>query len=113
MDENNTKEINLELKNIFNKLFKLLETVFSRKDKNCRIPIEKDVNFFFILQTFMEKIDEKYYYDNEELLIILINIGKKYNELVKSNLIQIQEILGFFINIIFSPDIIMKFNLDL
>ena len=113
LDENNTKEINLELKNIFNKLFKLLETVFSRKDKNCRIPIEKDVNFFYILQTFMEKIDEKYYYDNEELLIILINIGKKYNELVKSNLIQIQEILGFFINIIFSPDIIIKFNLDL
>ena len=59
----NAKEKNEELIIIFNKLFKLLEIVFT-KEKNCKIPLEKDNNFFDILQIFLEKIDEKYYYNN-------------------------------------------------
>ena len=112
LNEDNTKEINNELINIFNKLFQLLEVVFF-KDKNCKIPLEKDIHFFEILQVFMEKIDEKYYYNNKELLIILLVIGKKYNELKRSKLIKIQENSGFFISIIFNPDIMIKFNLQL
>ena len=82
LNEDNTKEIYDELIFIFNKLFKLLEMVFT-KEKNCKIPFEKDIHFFDTLQIFMEKIDEKYYYNNRELFNILLNIAKKYNELKK------------------------------
>ena len=86
--------------------------VFMR-DKNCKIPLEKDIHFFEILQVFMEKIDEKYYYNNEDLLNILLVIGKKYNELKKSAYVGVQEDFGFFNKIIFNPDILIKFNLRL
>ena len=106
--KNRYENIN-DLITIFNKLFKLLETVFA-KDKNCKIPLQKDIHFFNTLQIFMEKIDENFYYNNIELLNIILNIGKKYNEL---NLSKIKENNSFFINIIFNPDIIIKFNLEL
>jgi len=112
LNENNTEEINNVLINIFNKLFELLESVFM-KNKNCKIPLEKDIHFFEILQIFLEKIDEKYYNNNEDLLNILLSIGRKYSELKKSKLIKVQEGSGFFINIIFNPDIMIKFNLQL
>ena len=112
LNVDNTKEISDELIFIFNKLFKLLEMVFT-KEKNCKIPLEKDIHFFETLQFFMEKIDEKYYYNNGELLNVLLNIAKKYNELKKLKLIGINEKTGFYINIFFNPDILIKFNLQL
>ena len=101
----NAKEKNEELIIIFNKLFKLMETVFT-KEKNCKIPLEKDNNFFDILQIFLEKIDEKYYYNNIDLLNIFLNIAKKYNE---SKTIEKNHKINFF----FNPEIIIKFNLQL
>ena len=101
----NAKEKNEELIIIFNKLFKLMETVFT-KEKNCKIPLEKDNNFFDILQIFLEKIDEKYYYNNIDLLNIFLNITKKYNE---SKTIEKNHKINFF----FNPEIIIKFNLQL
>ena len=104
----NTKEINEELIIIFNKLFKLLEIVFT-KEKNCKIPLEKDNNFFDILQIFIQKIDEKYYYNNIELLNLFLNIAKRYNELFESKAIEKSNKINFF----FNPEIIIKFNLQL
>ena len=105
MNIDNAKEKNEELIIIFNKLFKLMETVFT-KEKNCKIPLEKDNNFFDILQIFLEKIDEKYYYKNIDLLNIFLNIAKKYNE---SKTIEKNHKINFF----FNPEIIIKFNLQL
>ena len=105
MNIDNAKEKNEELIIIFNKLFKLMETVFT-KEKNCKIPLEKDNNFFDILQIFLEKIDEKYYYNNIDLLNIFLNIAKKYNE---SKTIEKNHKINFF----FNPEIIIKFNLQL
>ena len=107
LNENNTDEINIELKNIFNKLFKIIETVLINGDRNCFISLKKDINFFRVLSLFMEKIDGKYYQDNNELLDIIIYIGNMYYNLKK--------LFGnvFFNNIVSNPNIIIKFNLNL
>ena len=113
LSENNTNEIDSILRNIFIKLFKLLEIVLSEKRRNSKLSMENDVDFFPSLEIFMKKIDEKYYYNNEKLLEILLNIAKIYNDLKKSKYIHIKENFGYFANIIFNPEIIIKFNLDL
>ena len=113
LNENNTNEIDSILINIFIKLFKLLEIVLSEKRRNSKLSMENDVDFFPSLEIFMKKIDEKYYYNNEKLLEILLNIAKIYNDLKKSKYIHIKENFGYFANIIFNPEIIIKFNLDL
>ena len=113
LNENNTNEINIELKNIFNKLFKIIQIVLTNGDRNCLISLKKDIHFFRTLSLFMEKIDDKYYQDNYELLDMIISIGKMYNNFRMLNNIKLLDISGFFPNIIFNPDIIIKFNLSL
>ena len=108
----NKNKADQQLMYIFSRLFKILEIVFSR-DKNCLLPLQQDINFFKSLQIFLERIHEKYYYNNEELLNCLLNIGKKYNELKDSKPDEIKEENGFFISIFFNPDIIIKFSLSL
>ena len=111
LDENNTNEINNELKNIFNKLFKIIDAILTNGDRNCLIPLKKEIHFFRTLSLFMEKIDDKYYQGNFELLNMIESIGSMYIQLKKLNVIKLLEITGYFTNIIFNPDIIIKFNL--
>lgn len=102
------------LKNMFNNLFKLIEVVLVKREKNSLLPIKKETSFFGSLQLFMEKIDKKYYYDNEILLKILLNISSNYyNILIIKKMIKLKENSGFLTNILFNPYIIMKFNLCL
>ena len=111
-EENENKDVTF-LKNIFNKLFGILALVFIEKEKNCILALNKEINFFEILGIFMEKIDEKFYYDNEELLNILISIGKNFDMMKISKAINEEESSIFFINVIFNPKIIIKFSLFL
>ena len=106
------KDTNL-LKDIFNKLFNLLEVIFIDRKKNALLPLKKENSFFETLQLFMEKIDSVYYFDNENLLQILLNIANYYNLLKKKKITELKENSGFFTNILFNPLIIMKFNLSL
>ena len=101
------------LKNIFSNLFDILKIVFIKRRKNALIPLKKEYLFFETLQLFLEKIDIKYYYDNENLLNKLIDIANYYDELKKKKSIEFQEKSGFFQNIFYHPNIIMKFNLSL
>ena len=113
LNEKNTNEIDNILINIFNTLFELLEIVLSEKRRNSKLSIENDIDFFPSLEIFLKRIDEKYYYNNDKLLEILLNIAKIYNDLKKSKYINIKEKSGYFANIIFNPEIIIKFNLNL
>ena len=113
LNEKNTNEIDIILINIFNKLFKLLEIVLLEKRRNSKLSMENDIDFFPSLEIFMKRIDEKYYYNNDKLLEILLNIAKIYNDLKKSKYINTKENFGYFANIIFNPEIIIKFNLNL
>ena len=101
------------LKELFNNLFKLLEIIFINRKKNAILPLKKEITFFETLQLFMEKIDTKYYYDNENLLKTLLNIANYYNQLKTKKIIELKENNGFFNNILFNPTLIMKFNLSL
>ena len=108
------EENNFELeKNIFTKLFKLLEIVFYDKIKNSLLPLRKETSFFESLQLFLEKIDSKYYCDNETLLVTLINIANYFNEIKTLKIVEPKEKYGYFMNILFDPKIIMKFDLNL
>ena len=108
------EENNFELvKNIFTKLFKLLEIVFYDKIKNSLLPLRKETSFFESLQLFLEKIDSKYYCDNETLLVTLINIANYFNEIKTLKIVESKEKYGYFMNILFDPKIIMKFDLNL
>ena len=113
LDEHNTNEIDIILVNIFNELFKLLEIVLTEKSRNSKLSMTNDIDFFPSLEIFMKRIDEKYYYNNDKLLEILLNIAQIYNDLKKSKFINTKEDSGYFVNIIFNPEIIIKFNLDL
>ena len=101
------------MKNIFFILFKIIESVLTEKKINCGLSLTKDINFFPSLSIFMKKIDEKYYDDNEQLLEKLINIGKIYSDLIKSGVIDIKQTIVYFTYILFNPEIIIKFNLDM
>ena len=101
------------LKELFNNIFKLLEVIFMNRKKNAILPIKKETTFFESLQLFMEKIDSKYYSDNENLLKTLINIANYYNQLKINKIIEFKENSGFFNNILYNPILIMKFNLSL
>ena len=81
LEDNNIEFI----KNLFTKLFKLLEIVFYNKQKNSLLSLRKETFFFESLQLFLEKIDSKYYFDNENLLITIVNIAYHFNELRKKN----------------------------
>ena len=108
------EENNFELiKQLLTKLFKLLEVVFYDKRKNSLLPLRKETTFFESLQLFLEKIDSKYYYNNENLLINLINIANYFNELKTMKIIESKEKCGYFMNILFDPKIIIKFDLNL
>ena len=109
LEENN---INY-LKEIFNKLFHLLEIIFIDRKKNAICPMKKEILFFDTIQLFMEKIDIKYYYDNENLLQMLINLANFFNKLKINKMFKLKEDNGIFINIIYNPNILMKFNLSL
>jgi hypothetical protein len=87
--------------------------IFIERKKNALLPIKKEISFFETLQLFMEKINSIYYYDNENLLQILINIANYYNLLKTKKIIELKENSGFFTNILFNPLIIMKFSLSL
>ena len=113
LNESNTNEINIELKNIYNKLFKIIEVTLTNGDRNYFIALKKDIHFFRTLSLFMKKIDDKYYQDNYELLDMILSIGNYYNNLNKQNNNRILENNGFFSNIFFNFDIIIKFNLSL
>ena len=112
LNKDNTNEINNEIINILNNLFELLNIVFSSK-KNCYNSLQKENHFFKSLKIFLEKIDEKYYYNNEKLLNILLGIGKKFDDLKESKGIEMKDITRFFINIFFNPNITIKFSLKL
>ena len=101
------------LKDMLNNIFKILEVIFVKKKKNALLPLQKEKSFYESLRLFMEKIDKIFYYDNEGLLKILLNIANYYNELLKQKIITIKESSAFFLNILFNPEIIIKFNLSL
>ena len=105
-------DINI-LKNLFNTLFSILETIFSNRIKNALLPLKSELSFFESLQLFMQKIDSKFYDDNENLLNKLISIANYYDELKIKKVIELKEKSGYFTNILFNPVIIMKFNLNL
>ena len=109
-DKNNDIEF---LKIIFNNLFYILQVIFMTRKKNALLPLKKEFLFFETLQLFLEKIDIKYYYNNEQLLKELINIAIYYDELKMKKYIEFQEKSGYFPNIFYNPNIIMKFNLNL
>ena len=113
LDENNTSDIDIIMKNSFCRLFNILENVLTDKKINCRLSLSKDINFFPSLSIFMKRIDEKYYNDNEQLLKKLINIGKICSNLIESKIIDVKQGIGYLNYILFSPEIIIKFNLDM
>ena len=105
-------DINI-LKNLFNTLFGILEIVFNNRIKNALLPLKNEISFFESLQLFMQKIDSKFYDNNENLLNKLISIANYYDELKIKKVIELKENSGYFTNILFNPVIIMKFNLNL
>ena len=81
-DENNI----IILNNIFIKLIKLVELIIVNKDKNFLDMLYNNNSIIESLQLFLEIIDEKYYQNNNDILLTLINIGKYAFEFCKKNL---------------------------
>ena len=91
---------------------------------NCIDAYKISYHFFESLQLFLENIDEKYYNiynksnkvikENEKencLVTSLLNLGKYFFEMKNKKILEPSEKNGFFVNILFYPSIIMKFNL--
>ena len=107
-------------------LFKLLEIVFINNKRNCMEAYKNSIHFFESLQLFLENIDKKYFNCNDyfksdkigkekeiENCIIssLLNMGKYFYEIKNKKIMEAKERHGYFMNILFYPSIIMKFNL--
>jgi hypothetical protein len=105
------------LNSIFNKLIKLIEFIIVNKDKNY-LNMYFNGNFVFeSLQLFLENIDEKYYQNNNDILLTLINIGyyafdycKEIQSKTNNN--TQDSIYNYFRYILFYPKIVLKFSLE-
>ena len=73
---NDNNKINI-LNNIFYKLIKLVELIIVNNKKNYLDMLYNNNNAFFeSLQLFLENINEKFYQNNDDILLTFINIGK-------------------------------------
>ena len=110
------------LNNIFLKLVKLLELIIVNKNKNYLDIYFNNNNIFFeSLQLFLENIQEKYYQNNDDILLILIDIGKYVFEYCKQKTSSENSYLNsyhsndnlynYFRYILFYPKIVLKFSL--
>ena len=123
----NDSSTNYELMicNLLNNLFKLMELIFINKKKNCIESYENSYHFFESIQLFLENMDERLFNgeiyfkynkivkekENESYLISsLLNIGKYFYEIKNAKILNQKEKHGFFRNILFYPNIIMKFS---
>ena len=118
--ENKSNEYDFKISNILKNLFHLLELIFINKKKNCIEAYKISHHFFESLQLLLENIDEKYYNNerikgNEKekncLVNSLLNLGKYFFDIKNKKILESNEKHGFFLNILFYPTIIMKFNL--
>ena len=115
-----TKNTNNEepiLNTIFYKLVKLIEFIIVNKDKNY-LNMYFNGNFVFeSLQLFLENIDEKYYQNNNDILLTLINIGYYVFDYCKERQSKTNDntqdnIYNYFRYLLFYPKIVLKFSLD-
>jgi len=115
---NDNNKINI-LNNIFYKLIKLVELIIVNNKKNYLDMLYNNNNAFFeSLQLFLENINEKFYQNNDDILLTFINIGKCVFEYCKhkSNSILDNYNLNDYINnyfkyILFYPKIVLNFSL--
>ena len=99
---------------VFKKLMKLLELVLINK-KNCLEQINignffHNDTFFQILHLFLELIDQKFFQKDNDILNSLLNIGRYIYSFFFQKMNKNKT--NFFEYILFSPDIIIKFNLE-
>ena len=104
---------NAVLNNIFNKLIKLIELIIVNKDKNYLDMFYNNNTVIESLQLFLEMIDEKYYQNNNDILLTLINIGKYAFEFCKQKYYtSLDNLYNYFKCILFYPKIVLKFSLE-
>ena len=112
-NDNDNDNNDIIIHDILISLFKLLETIFINKKKNCIEAYNNSNHFFESLQLLLENIDEKYFNMNEDddsILNSLLNIGKYFYEIKNKKILEPNEKHGYFGNILFYPSIVMKFN---
>ena len=113
--QNNSNEEEIFLQLIYKKLIKILELILINGRNYISIlynnnPSQNNISILS-LQLFLELIDERYYQKDDDILNTLLNIGDKiYNNYFNKS-IQLDKIHYFFYYILFSPNIIIKFNL--
>ena len=113
---NETENEHKILENIFYKLFQLIELIIVNKPKNYLDIYYNNNDFFTSIQLFLENINEKFY-KNEEIINILLNIGKYVYNYCKDyeNIIIYDKIKNPFIyfkSILFCPKLVLKFSLE-
>ena len=110
------KDISI-LNNIFSKLMKLLELIIVNKEKNY-LNMYYNNDIFESFQLFFENIEEKYYQNNDDILLILVNIGKYIFEYCKKKFSSFEysvlneSMYNYFKYILFYPKIVLKFSLE-
>ena len=113
--DNNKNNI---LNNIFFKLIKLIELITLNNRKNYLDMYYNNNNAFFeSLQLFLENINEKFYQNNDDIVLTLMNIGKHVFEYCKkksslSDNSLNDNIYNYFRYILFYPKIVLKFSLE-
>ena len=114
IDNNKINILNI----IFFKLIKLIELIILNNRKNYLDMYYNNNNAFFeSLQLFLEILNEKFYQNNNDIVITLMNIGKHVFEYCKkksslSDNSLNDNLYNYFRYILFYPKIVLKFTLE-
>ena len=97
---------------LFKKLIKILESIIINKNNYIEIlknnTSSQNNSFLQTLQLFLEMIDEKYFQEDDDIVNSLLNIGK---QIITNPFQKIEKSQNYFSHILFSQNIIIKFNL--
>ena len=112
-----TEKDNKLLEAIFLRLIKLIELIIINKQKNfIDLYYNNNNDFFKSMQIFLENINDKFYNKNDNIVDILLNIGKYIYKFCKDNENKINiengNVFYFFKFLLFTPKIIIKFSLE-
>ena len=110
------KDIKL-LEAIFHRLIQLIELIIVNKPKNfIDLYYNNNNDFFKSMQIFSENINDKFFYNKDYIVDILLNIGKYIYKFCRNNekIINIENnyIFYYFKFLLFTPKIIIKFSLE-
>ena len=102
---------------IFLRLIKLIELIIINKPKNfIDLYYNNNNDFFKSIQIFLENINDKFFNKND-IVDILLNIGKYIYKFCKDNESKINiennsNVFYYFKFLLFTPKIVMKFSLE-